>query len=297
VRGGKSSNFREPRGTRRCREFKKEIAMSLSRFAVGCVVVALSFAAGCAEHKASSPKMMAAAPAADQAKWSVTIDNIEGCSCPAFCQCYFTGQPALHEGAKEAHAMRYCRFNNAFRITKGHFGDEKLDGLTFWMAGDLGGDFSKGEMDWAVLHFEPSATPAQRAGVETIVKALMPVSWKSFTIGADAKIDWNKDPEGAVAKLNDGKSGEIVLKQVKGQDGKPVVIENVKFWAATKNSGFHVMKNEVEAYREGPKAFEYMGSNGFFTTIQISSQDAKAAADGALPRDVLARTGDCCRKM
>jgi hypothetical protein len=73
------------------------------------------------------------------AEWAVMLDNIEACSCPTFCQCYFTGQPALHDG--QEHAMRYCRFNNAFRVAKGHYGSTNLDGMKFWMAGDLGGDF------------------------------------------------------------------------------------------------------------------------------------------------------------
>src|SRR5205085_6689804 len=129
------------------------------------------------------------------------LDNIEACSCPTFCQCYFTGQPALHEGqAADAHAMRYCRFNNAFRVAKGNYETTKLDGMKFWMARDLGGDLSKGQFDWAVLHFEPSATPEQRKAAEAIVHAMFPVKWNSFTTGADAKIDWRKDDDSAMAK-------------------------------------------------------------------------------------------------
>jgi hypothetical protein len=33
------------------------------------------------------------------------------------------------------------------------------------------------------------------------------------------------------------------------------------------------MPNEVEAYREGPKAFEYKGTNGFMLTFDMSSND------------------------
>src|ERR1019366_3846680 len=117
--------------------------------------------AGCSSPEAQHAIPVAMAP---QPQWAVSIDNIEACSCPTFCQCYFSGQPAMHPAGAEGHehVMRYCRFNNAFKITQGHSGSTSLDGLKFWMAGDLGGDFSKGEMDWAVLRFEPSATPEQR---------------------------------------------------------------------------------------------------------------------------------------
>ena len=71
------------------------------------------------------------------------------------------------------------------------------------------------------------------------------------------------------------------LKPVIGNDGKPVVIQNVKFWAAPKNSGFWVMQNTVEAYRDGDKPFEFKQSNGFFTTIQMSSDDVKPGPQAA----------------
>ena len=52
-----------------------------------------------------------------------------------------------------------------------------------------------------------------------------------------------------------------------------MTIQNVKFWAAPKNDGFKLMKNEVEAYRVGEKPFEFKGTNGFVTTIEMSSKD------------------------
>ena len=52
-----------------------------------------------------------------------------------FCQCYFTGQPALHEGHEGHAAMQYCRFNNAFKFESGSsWGDTKLDSMKFWMS-------------------------------------------------------------------------------------------------------------------------------------------------------------------
>lgn len=233
------------------------------------------------------------------AKWAVTMDNIEACSCPTFCQCYFTGQPALHEtgAAEQQHAMRFCRFNNAFRITQGHFGETKLDGMKFWMAGDLGGDFSKGQMDWCVLRFEPSATPQQREAAAQVVNHIFAVNWNSFTTGEDGKIDWQVDDDGAVAKLNEGKSAEIVLKQTRDAAGKPAVIEHVQFWAANNNSGFRVMKNEVEAYRDGDKPFEFKQTNGFFTTIRAMSSEGHAAAPARvqfLHAGATSCGGTCC---
>ncbi len=51
--------------------------------------------------------------------WSCNATIIEACSCPMFCQCYFSDKPASHPGCcppgtNPGDAPRYCRFNNAY---------------------------------------------------------------------------------------------------------------------------------------------------------------------------------------
>ena len=53
----------------------------------------------------------------------------------------------------------------------------------------------------------------------------------------------------------------------------PVVLKNVKYWGTPRNDGFIMMPNEIEAYGEGPKAFEYKGTNGFMLTFDVNSKD------------------------
>ena len=170
----------------------------------------------------------------------------------------------------------FCKFNNAFRVEKGKYGSVKLDGAKFWVAGDLGSEFSDGEMEWAVLTFDPSVTPEQREGITTILGAVYPVKWKSFSVAPDAKMDWSYTKERAVAKLDDGKTAEVVLNSGNySNTDAPVVVSNLKYWGVPSNSGFVLMKNEVEAYRAGDKAFEYKGTNGFMITFDMSSKDVK----------------------
>ncbi|MFI5378939.1 MAG: DUF1326 domain-containing protein [Tepidisphaerales bacterium] len=227
-------------------------------------------------------------------EWAASITNIEACSCPLMCQCYFNPQPALHEeGGK---AMRYCRFNNAMEVKQGHWGDTKLDGVKFWMAGDLGGDFSKGQMEWAVLTFESSATPQQRVALKGIIGHVFPVKWNSFTDGPDAKIELEITAAGATARLDGGKSGEVRLNKNKGPNGEPIVLKNVAFWAAPQNDGFTLARNEIEAYRLGPKAFEFSGTTGFITVFTMASKDVRADAGGkADPDKALATSFQCPR--
>src|SRR5947207_6053927 len=93
--------------------------------------------------------------------WSLNATAIEACSCPMFCQCYFNTKPAAHHdhGGESTH---YCRANLAYKVNKGHYGATNLDGQKFWIASDLGGDFSSGQMDWAVLTFDKATTTEQR---------------------------------------------------------------------------------------------------------------------------------------
>jgi hypothetical protein len=210
--------------------------------------------------------------------WAINSTIIEACSCPMFCQCYFNAKPASHAGhGSHAAGEHYCRFNNAFRVNKGRFGNTRLDGAKFWVAGDLGGDFSMGQMDWAVLTYDPSVTKEQREGIQTILGAVYPVKWNAFSIAPDAAMEWNATKDRAVAKLDGGRVAEVVLKRFQGNTNDPIVIRNLKYWGTPRNDGFIMMPNEVEAYRAGNKAFEYKGTNGFMITIDMASSDVKAA--------------------
>jgi hypothetical protein len=209
--------------------------------------------------------------------WTMNASIIEACSCPMFCQCYFNAQPSEHHGGHgQGH---FCRFNNAFKVNRGHYGAVPLDGAKFWVAGDLGAEFADGEMDWAVLTFDPAVSPEQREGIRAVLGALYPVKWKSFSEAADASMEWTQAPDRSVARLDGGKVAEVVLTrpEMSANGAGPVVIQNLKYWGAPRNDGFVLMPNEVEAYRAGERAFEFKGTNGFMITFDISSQDAMAA--------------------
>ena len=241
----------------------------------------------------AKPAAGAAKPAADAAKpavdWAMNATAIEACSCPMFCQCYFNAEPAEHGGGGHAEhgagGEHFCKFNNAYKINKGHYGATNLDGAKFWISGDLGASFADGEMDWAVVTFDKSLTPAQRDGIAAISGSLFPVKWKSLTM-AEGNIDkWEFTKDEAVALLDGGKTAEVRLKRpaASGDTPDPIVMKNLKYWGAARNDGFVLMgPNVVEAYRVGPNAFEYKGTNGFMVTFDISSKDVAAAAKPAM---------------
>ena len=218
--------------------------------------------------------------AAKETVWSMNTSVIEACSCPMFCQCYFGIAPAGHEGHEGHAAEHFCRFNNAYKVNKGTYGSVKLDGAKFWIAGDLGGDFSKGQMDWAVLTFDKATTKEQREAIGTICGRLFPVKWNSMTT-AEGDIEWNGGKDESYALLDGGKSAEVRLSAAglnRNVKAEPMVLRNLKYWGAVKNDGFIMMPNTVEALRIGDKTFEFKGGNGFMITFDIDSKTAPPAA-------------------
>ena len=241
------------------------------------LLVFVSYAIG-----ADAPAQPAKDAPKAQPKWAMNATIIEACSCPMFCQCYFDTKPAAHgehAGHGGAGGEHFCKFNNAYQVNKGNYGDVKLDGAKFWVAGDLGGDFSQGKMNWAHLTFDPAVKPEQREGIKTVLTHLYPVQWNSFTVGEDKSIEWKATKEKAEARLDNGKAAEVVLKKNPGMSEEPIVIKNMKYWGAPRNEGFVLMQNEMEAFRqvpEGQKPFEFNGTNGFMITFDIKSEDVKA---------------------
>jgi uncharacterized protein DUF1326 len=212
--------------------------------------------------------------------WNFNATVIEACSCPMFCQCYFNSKPAEHTGGP-GHAGHgqghFCKFNNAFKINKGKFGSVVLDGGKFWVSGDLGADFSDGQMDWAVVTFDKALSKPQREAVGKILAHLYPVKWGELTTD-EGVIAWTAGKDESRATIDGGKTAEVVLKRFEGMASSlPVVIKNLKYFGAPRNDGFIMMPNVVEAYRKGPKAYEFKGTNGFMITVDIDSKTAPPA--------------------
>ena len=127
---------------------------------------------------------------------------IEACICPHFCICYFGTHPAAH--AEHGKTEHYCKFNNAYKVNQGHYTNTSLAGAKFWITGDLGGDFSQGQMERALVTFDKATAAGQRQGLGEILGHVFPVKWKSFQT-AEGDIDtWTFDKDQAHATLNGG---------------------------------------------------------------------------------------------
>lgn len=212
----------------------------------------------------------------EQPQWAFNATVIEACSCPMFCQCYFNSKPAGHSAHRSGNGLEhFCRFNLAYRVNRGHYGPVRLDGARFWIAGDLGSDYSMGETDWAVLIFDKSLGRDQRNAITTIVGYVYPVKWKSFTMAEGVIDKWEYSRDEAHATVDGGQTAEIKLRRSPSMTNEPIVIKNLAYWSVPRHEGFVLMPNEVQAYRVGSKAFQTRGTSGFMITLDITSKDVK----------------------
>lgn len=225
--------------------------------------------------------------------WSVRATAIEACSCPMFCPCYFDTKPAAHavtkgEGEHAGHGgetdqEHFCRFNMAYKVDSGHYGDTKLDGAKFWISGDLGEGWGDGQADCAILTFDPGVTPQQREGIKAALAGVFPVKWDRFIVADDKPIEWEASDDRARAKLDGGRIAEVALRRNPNSNSPaPTVISNLRYWGAPRNTGFVLMPNEVNAMRQAPQGirpFEFKGTNGFMITWEIKSGDVAASKE------------------
>jgi hypothetical protein len=209
--------------------------------------------------------------AATDKDWHFNGTVIEACSCPMFCQCYFNTYPALHK--TQNGTEHFCKFNMAYKINKGHHGETDLAGVKFWVAGDLGESWQKGQTEWAIVTFQPGTTDAQKEGVAIALSHIFPVQWKSFEIAKDAEIEWVATEDRAEAKLANGSKAHTILNKWRGMGEKTGKLENIAYFGAARNNGFKMMPNEIETWKEGDKAFEFKGTTGFMITIDMKSDD------------------------
>lgn len=225
-------------------------------------------------------RSLAAQPSAPRKSpaWALSVDVLESCSCPVFCQCFFTDKPPASMDM-EGHERHVCEFIQAYHVNAGHLGSVRFDGARFWFAGNAGDDFDKPKLEWAVLTFDSALPLEQRDALLTVIRHLhwyRPERWTSYTVGDPLPMTWAATAKGARATL--GAVGEVKLTTMEGMGGKPVTMTNMDYFGYPRNSGFVLMPSDVLTYRQGAHPFEYFGkgTNGLLTTLEMTADDFPA---------------------
>ena len=185
-------------------------------------------------------------------------DYVEACSCHLFCPCYFNKHAE--------HPM--CEFNMAVKVSEGHAGDTSLSGAKYWLTGDLGDEWgTAGKGSWVVVSFDPATTKAQRDALASIILKTYGLKWDELKV-QEAPIEITRNGDMVEAKL--GSSGELAhmkLKRELGADGSGVVLRNVSYFGAQKNSGFEMYRSIDHSANVGGHNFAYADRNAFLISI------------------------------
>jgi len=93
-----------------------------------------------------------------ETNWQLEGEWIKNCNCAFGCPCDFNARPTNGE----------CRGMLGMRIAKGHFGDVKLDGLSFFVTVHFPGALHEGNGEAQPI-IDERATPAQREALFAIM--------------------------------------------------------------------------------------------------------------------------------
>jgi hypothetical protein len=193
--------------------------------------------------------------------YDVTVDTIEGCSCPLFCTCYFGASADEH----------MCQANNVYKFRKGsHYGDVDLSDQIVWINLDLGGEWHHKPgpgmpTEWAEITFDKKTSPAQREAIGKVINVVFPVKWKKLSTREDT-ITWQEDAKTAHASMASGMSEISLDKTATNRPDKssPVIIKNLQYWFSSSNEGFALApsKHHFNGADGNPK-YSYENRNGF----------------------------------
>jgi hypothetical protein len=202
--------------------------------------------------------------ASSSSTYDVTVDTIEGCSCPLFCTCYFGASADEH----------MCQANNVYKFRKGsHWADVDLSDQIVWLNLDLGGDWHKNPgpgmpTEWALVTFDKKTTPSQREAIGKVLNTVFPVKWKKFSTREDS-LTFHDDAKGARATMASGLSEISLDKSATARPDKnaPASIKNLQYWFSTSNEGFNLAYSTHHFNgADGDPKYSYEKRNGFTIT-------------------------------
>lgn len=182
-------------------------------------------------------------------KWSIDVDYAESCECDAPCPCLIGNDPT----------HRQCTGNSIIIIKKGYLDTVNIDGLKMYVTFELG--------EWSKVYVDPTARQAQ---IEALKKILTQPGTVPFLFEGKL-LSLEKVP--VMVTTTDSTFSYSVpdsytqIKYLKGKDGKPVSLQNLRSNFASNNKLAQSVKLE---HTGDDKAFSYSGTHGMVTHFTAS---------------------------
>jgi len=183
--------------------------------------------------------------------WSIDVDYAESCECDAPCPCLLGGDPT----------HRHCTGNSIVMIKKGYYDNVNVDGLKMYMTFELN--------NWTKVYVDQSATQAQ---VDALMKLLKQPRTVAFLFKGKI-LSIEKVPI-SVGKTDSTFTYSVPasytqIKYVKGKDGKPVSLQNLKSNFTSNNMLCKSVKLE---HTGDDKAFSFSNTHGLVSHFSASGE-------------------------
>jgi hypothetical protein len=199
-------------------------------------------------------------------RWSIEADFIQACNCDYGCPCEFEAPPTTG----------FCQGMGAYRISKGNYGDVKLDGLGLGLALHFPAAMHKGN-GTGVMFIDERATPQQREALMTITSGKaggMP--FEAFAVIFSKWLDTIYVPftfqfNGQTASVKAGDKMSVQLEPIRNPvSGEP---EKIRI---EHESGFIWKSGEAVSAKENrvnvpSMTFSYPSKAGFIAKVKYSN--------------------------
>jgi hypothetical protein len=192
-----------------------------------------------------------AAPAASSmqtpAAWSVNAAVAESCSCGVTCPCNF-GNPT----------QAPCNGSRLIQINAGHHGGVNLAGVSFVVTFRMG--------QWAKIYVDETISDPQMKALE----GLLPVAFGGFhkTMRSLQRVPLTVERTGETVRFSVPES-TVAIERVRGLGGKPITVDGLPSPAFI---GYTQYRSTTHTHKSADAEFSYTGTNGFTSTMTVSSQ-------------------------
>ena len=183
--------------------------------------------------------------------WSLDADYAESCECDAPCPCLLGGDPT----------HRHCTGNSIVMIKKGHYDSVNVDNLKMYVTFALN--------DWTKVYVDQSATQAQ---IDALTKLLKEPRTVAFLFKGKL-LSVEKVPISVVTTDStfaySVPASYTQIKYLKGKDGKPVSLQNLKGNFTSNNT---LCKSVRLDHIGDDKAFSFSGTHGMVSHFTASGE-------------------------
>ena len=215
--------------------------------------------------------LAAGAANAKTPSWKISGQLEESCSCNPACPCWFDSKPT----------MRSCRGNQVLFISRGRYGDVRLDGLAIANVVESPENEtmmqSFGKWKFSYLYIDDKANPAQRKALEEIARAVTPLASSKHNIVRFAPITRERVGDEHVVRI--GSYGSFRGRLLEGGLGGTPVLKNPP-GADPIHAEYRQGRASSVVFHDAGQNWNFKGTNYMIADFSVTSGQYEKFATG-----------------